>query len=453
MVQRLVEIAMNRKTQLVSLLLVAFVIRAAYILTLEERLYWPDERVFDNIALSLINGNGYASGLYRANPVLPFFLATLYELLGHSYLAARLVQSIIGTLTVLLMFSLAQRLFNRRVAFLCGLVMAFYPPLIYICGVFVVTCLFTFLIALSMYLLSSNNKPNGQPSVSLLVLSGVALGITVLCRPIFLSFIPFAAFFVAFSYTASTVRRISYAVVLVVVAFLTIFPWTLRNYVRYERLILVSTGKGLHLWRGNNELSRGDSDDRHLHPGSGRIWTKRLKEFDPSRQKELTQTYGKVVADLQALDQIERDTYLQNLALSLIIEHPGRSLALFARKVKTLFTPFSIVHDENMHIITSKKSLILSFVVFPTIFLGLFGAFHSLREWRKYLLLYLLIASQTLAYGLLTACTRFRIPIDPYIILFASYGMIVICDFILGKKCTHSGVVRPEATPVSVQDT
>jgi hypothetical protein len=65
----------------ICLFLGAFVVRIGFILTLEDRLYWPDEVEFNNIALGLLNGEGYQSNPYRANPVLPFFLASVYHLI------------------------------------------------------------------------------------------------------------------------------------------------------------------------------------------------------------------------------------------------------------------------------------------------------------------------------------------------------------------------------------
>ena len=46
----------SSKTQAVGLFLLALAVRVAFVLTLEDRLYWPDEIDFDNVAVSLING-------------------------------------------------------------------------------------------------------------------------------------------------------------------------------------------------------------------------------------------------------------------------------------------------------------------------------------------------------------------------------------------------------------
>jgi 4-amino-4-deoxy-L-arabinose transferase-like glycosyltransferase len=420
----------ERKSQIIFLFLVAFVIRTGFVLTLQDQLYWPDERVFDSIAWGLLNGNGYASDPFRANPVLPFFLTIIYKTFGYNYIAPRIIQSFIGALTVIIVFAIAQRLYDRRVAFLAGLGVALYPPLVYTCGVFYVSCLFTFLVAFSVYLLSLNRECEGIRSFMFLLLSGIVIGITVLCRPIFLAFIPFALVFVIFSYRGKALHRITYGGVLLLLIFLTIFPWTLRNYVQYKRPILVSTGGGLFLWKGNNELTRGDTDDRYLQPGVGELWTTRLKELEPGYRKTLTQKYAKVQQDLQAIDSIDHDEYLQRLALGFIMQRPSRSLELFVQKLRTFYAPFSRVRAENRDVISKKKRLILSAIFYPMLFLGLFGMLNSLRTVRQHFILYLPVLSLTFVYGVLTSATRFRLPIDPYIIIFASYGIIATWDFV-----------------------
>jgi 4-amino-4-deoxy-L-arabinose transferase-like glycosyltransferase len=436
----------ERKSQIIFLFLIAFVIRTAVILTLEDRLYWPDEQVFDSIALSLLKGDGYVSDPFRANPVLPSFLAGVYKIFGYNYLAPRIIQGFIGSLTVIIIYAIAQRLYNRRVAFLAGSGMALYPPLVYACGIFYVLCLFTFLMALSVYLLSLSREYEGIRSSMFLILSGIVIGITILCRPIFLAFIPFAFIFVIFSSRGEILHRVAYGALLLLITFLTIFPWTLRNYVQYERPILVSTGGGLFLWRGNNELTRGDTADRYLMPGFGETWTTRLEKLEPDHRRALTQKYDKVQQDLQSIGSIDHDKYLQKLAFAFIIQHPGRSLELFIQKLHTLYAPFSRVQDENRDIISKKKRLILAAIFYPMLLLGLFGMLNSLRTLRQHFVLYLPIVALTLVYGVLTAATRFRLPIDPYIIIFASSGIIVIWD--LGSRARRRPLCIDE-TPAS----
>jgi 4-amino-4-deoxy-L-arabinose transferase-like glycosyltransferase len=417
---------LNWKTQALGLFLLALGIRLAFVLTLEERLYWPDEIDFDNVAISLISGHGYQSDAFRGNPILPFLLAGSYKVFGHSYIPPRIIQSFIGSLTVLIMFILARRLHGPRVALLTGLGLVFFPSLVYTAGVFYVDCLFTFLIALTVYLLSVT-PPSGEfRRIGLIGLSGIALGITVLCRPIFFAYVPFAVLLILFRYGENWRRRVAYVLVLAAMAFMTIIPWTVRNYAMYDRLLLVSTGTGLFLWRGNNELTRGDTDDRYLDPGAGQVWLSRLQSLPPSQRQQLSQKYDLVRRDLQRLDNIDKDTYLQKLAMSFIIENPARSIALFFQKIQTLYTPFTHVRPEHANIFNDLQRLSFLAIFFPTLVLSVIGFLHGLSSWREHLPLFLAVLSVSFAYALTTAAARFRIPIEPFLILYAAQGAVLV---------------------------
>ena len=418
------QLFINSKTQAVGLFLLALAVRVAFVLTLEDHLYWPDEIDFDNVALSLISGEGYQSDAFRGNPILPFFLAGSYKIFGHSYLAPRILQSFIGSLTVLVMFTLAGRLLGRRVALLTGLGLALFPSLVYTSGVFYVDCLFTLLIVLTVYLFSITPPSDGFRRLALIGLSGIALGVTVLCRPIFFAYLPFAVLLILFRYGENWRCRIAYAAILAVAAFFTIMPWTLRNYARYDRLLLVSTGTGLFLWRGNNELTRGDTDDRYLDPGAGDVWLTRLQSMPLSQRKELSHKYQSVSHDLQELDNIDKDRYLQKLAISFIVQNPARSMALFFQKIQTLYTPFTAVRPEHANIFNDMQRFVFLLIFYPTLVLGVIGVVHGLSNWRDHLPLYMAVVSISVAYGVTTAAARFRIPIDPFIVLYAAQGAV-----------------------------
>jgi 4-amino-4-deoxy-L-arabinose transferase-like glycosyltransferase len=419
-----------RRSLPVGLFCLALLARVGFVLTLEERLYWPDEHDFVEIARGLADGQGYQGTPIRANPVLSYFLAAIYQLVGYGHLVPRLIQCVIGALVVCIVFALAQRLFHTGVAVLAALSAALYPPLIYICGVFYVECLFTTLLALSVYLLYVSAQARGVRFVLLVVAAGVVIGITVLCRPIFLIFLPFAAFFLVCADRGSFLRKTASAMVLVMVASLTVLPWTLRNYALYNRLLLVATGSGLFLWRGNNELAKGDTHDRYLDPGTGDVWLARLQELPPAPQNALLRKYHDVERHLEALDQIDQDKYLQRIALAFMREHPAQSFGLFLHKVRTLYTAFTEVRPEHRELIRSKQQLAMLVIFYPTLGLAILGMVYGLRQWRRYLILYLPILSLTMAYGILTSASRFRIPFEPYVLIFTSYGTFLLLDLL-----------------------
>ena len=67
--------ASTRAKFLGAIFAIALLLRIAWIVTLGDKLVWPDEQEFGAIAEQLVAGNGYVSNSYRANPVVPVYLA------------------------------------------------------------------------------------------------------------------------------------------------------------------------------------------------------------------------------------------------------------------------------------------------------------------------------------------------------------------------------------------
>ena len=83
--------------------------------------------------------------------------------------------------------------------------------------------------------------------------------------------------------------------------------------------------------------------------------------------------------------------------------------------------------DNNFSIKDYFNSLENPYVNYKLIFPFLIiGIFVSLREWKKWLLLYLLLIHYSLIHVIYFAHERFRTPVVPILILFASFGLYSI---------------------------
>lgn len=409
-----------------SIFVAAFVLRLAWIATLDGPLTWDDEREFVGVARHLVAGDGFVSNSYRANPVLPLYLAAVFRIFGENFFVARVGQVFFGALTCLLVGLIAGRLLGPTVGALSAALVAAYPPHVYLSGVFYVEGLFTFGIALTIYV--ALRALDDERGVGWPLAAGLTFGVAALTRAVFLAYLPFLLLAMLYVVGADKPRALRTCAFVLLGAVLVIAPWSFRNYQVYGRLILLSSGFGTKLWQGNNEMTRGDADDRELYWGTA-DWEARGRDLDEASRRALDVRYRQIDARVDTLEAELGDRYLATdivlmpIAAHYIAEHPGRTIVLFAKKLVTLFDPFSKTLTQNQYT-AARYKLVAGLSYVPLLVLAGAGLWLARHEGRRLALLYALFGSIVVAYGILNTCTRFRLPLDPFMIVFSSYTLV-----------------------------
>lgn len=429
-------IEMIKRRPGLAVFLLAFALRLAWILTLENVLVWPDEQEFGAIAEHLAAGDGYVSNSYRTNPVVPVYLAAFFKLFGTGLLAPRIGQAAIGALTCVVLGRLATVLAGPTAGLIAGLMLAAYPAQIYLSGVFYVACIATGLSLLGIWLVVLT--PTARRPLATALAAGVVLGLTALTRATFLAYLPLAPLAVLWAAPTQWRRLLPAAAVMFAISLTLVVPWSVRNTHRYERPMLISSGLWETLWKGNNELANGGPDDRNM-AWDNYVWNDRLAEISPERRAEIEARYDVIVDDVRAAYEksgdifLARDEVLRPVVIGLIAEDPGRFAHLFGLKIVTLFDAFSDTEKSNGST-TSAKKLIASVTYYPVLLLALVGIAMIVREHRRFAAILLYISSFAVVYGMLTACTRFRLPIDPFLMLFAAVAADRLAPRLLGQR-------------------
>jgi 4-amino-4-deoxy-L-arabinose transferase-like glycosyltransferase len=408
----------------VLVFVLAFAVRALWIGTLGHTLVWDDERDFAAIAAALVRGDGYVGDSYRANPVMPVYLAAVFRVFGERYEVARLGQALLGAGTCVLLFRIGS-LVAPEVGVLAGLLLAFYPAHVYLAGVFYVDCVQTFLCTWLLYVVLRGAESR-RPFV-LGLGAGLLLGLAMLARPIVGAYLPcLCGVWLLADRRPWRARIVVCAACVLGVAF-ALSPWLVRNERAYGRLLPVSSGFATKLWQGNNELARGGPDDRDMMVGTPDWYARLEREPEPAR-RALAAKYAPVA---DAIDRrarelgdvgLARDDVLGPIALGLFVDDPGRVLRLAARKLTTLFSAFSATETENENTTTAFR-MVAALTFYPLLALAIAGAWLGRAQARRLLAMYVLVGSLAGAYALLTACTRFRLPLDPYLIVLAAIAL------------------------------
>jgi 4-amino-4-deoxy-L-arabinose transferase-like glycosyltransferase len=317
------------------------------------------------------------------------FLFFVYSLLGHNYLAVRLLQSAFGTATVFIAHELGRRIFNERVGLIATIITALYPSLILYTRFLLAETLFILLLAaatLSLYKISARPASGGS-------IAGLLLGLAALCKPATLLVVPLLSV-----WFLSAMPRIKDALInfiLLCFAMLSvIIPWTIRNYVVFHEFVLISTNGGLNLFTGNN-------------PGATGHWEKAEENLVVYAPK----------SELEGASEVKSDKIMYKAALTFIRQNPTRFLVLAMRKFWFFWT-------DNEELVTTLPEAASAFVGWILLLLAsVVGIALSMGEWRRSLLLYPLITGYTSVHLVFFALARFRLPLVPLLSIYAGYGI------------------------------
>ncbi|HEY8172163.1 MAG TPA: glycosyltransferase family 39 protein [Dehalococcoidia bacterium] len=188
-------------------------------------------------------------------PGYPITLAAIYKLTDDSVAAGRFANVVFGSLTAVLVFAIARKLFGDLLpAVFSGLAIAVLPSHVLFTSVLLSETYFGFLLALilfvSVYFVFDREKPN-LPIVFGL---GLLVAATGYVRGEFIAFGGVLALLMIFHWRR---RALLPLVAFAIGAALVVTPWTIRNRSSMGETIIGTTGAGRVLYQGHNERTDG----------------------------------------------------------------------------------------------------------------------------------------------------------------------------------------------------
>lgn len=359
-----------------------------------------DEGSYVPLAKALAEGRGFISkdGTPHLNrtPAIPFMVSLVFRVAGYNLPAARVLMCAVGVLLVPLGYVLGCRLSDTRAGLLAAAAAAVFPHWVFFAGYILtdVPCAIT--VAASAWLLVEGWRRN---SLIWLGAAGVTLGIGMLVRPTSLVFIPAVLLWLALVMPDWRRRLAAMAVALAGLA-CAAGPWAVRNSLVLGQPAGVSVSGGITLWIGNNPHATGilGYDYAYFQETGPRL-------FPPENFRNPS----------------EADKAYQTAAIQFIKEHPGQ----FARLCAIRFYEFWKVYSPRVSLLPNLATVASFGVALPFFLLQLFR-----RGWRRgpELLFTLMIASQTAVHTVFTSITRYRMPIEPLVVVMAAAGAIWVVD-------------------------
>jgi 4-amino-4-deoxy-L-arabinose transferase-like glycosyltransferase len=243
-----------RRVGLLVLFLAALFVRLLFLVLEPQTRLLGDERTWialglQRVAAPPVSFNPLRSSLIFYPPLHPYLIGAVNALFG-GLTAVKVLQALFGALLVPVVARIGTRAFGARAGFAAALMTAFYPTLIWYSVHFWSEPLFVLLLWWGLERVLASDAPGEHRTVAV---GGLILGFAALTREPPLYFLPLLA---AWVLLRDGWRKPARAVVLVLAALTVVAPWTLRNAVRFDAFIPVSTMGGRALWEGNTERPR-----------------------------------------------------------------------------------------------------------------------------------------------------------------------------------------------------
>ena len=378
-----------------------------------------DQLSYDMLARQVLAGHGFTvremwwpltpAGQPTAHwsYLYTLYLVAVYGLLGYYPLLARLIQAVlVGWLMPWLTYRLGRRFINSTVGLVAAGLMAVYAYFVYYAAslltemFYITAILWVFDLAGQLGQVGEQDEAARPVNLKIAWLwLGLALGITVLLRQLFLLFIPFiAAWLLWRGYRAKQVRSMLTTLVtagLVLAAL--VLPWTWRNYRAFGSFVLLNTNAGYVFFWGN-------------HPIHG-------YDFIPILP---TETYQSLIPEsLRQLNEADLDRALLKEGLGFVQADPVRYVVLSLSRFKEYFK-FWPSADSGL---VSNMSRVISFgILWPFMLYGLIMSWRRTRL-SDTSLFYVFMVVYTGIHVLTWTLIRYRLPVDATLLLFAGLAL------------------------------
>ena len=359
-------------------LALALILRVGFGLTRDGLTASSDEQEWDGAARAFLTlGVMHPDiGAYRP-PLYPLMLAGIYGVTGHAPFAARMWQALLGAATCGLLYGIGRRIGGETAGVIAAGMGAVYPLFVFFSGVLMAE---TLLVFLTTAVLLVSLRFEATPSFGNAVTLGILSGLSVLCKPVALAWIPLLLWGWWRRSALVYRRRMARAAAVAGAMGLTLLPWAVRNAVSSGYFVPVSSNLGMNLMIGNEPEATGVYRNEADYLGL----------FD-----RMTEPSAHPVA---------RDRQAARQTLRWIAGSPGRFAKLAVRKLVWLWSP--LVEGES-----AVRNLIAFFSCGPVLALGVWGTFRSRGCPEAWGVGSLLIAL-SVAHAVFFAHTRFRMPAD-----------------------------------------
>jgi tetratricopeptide (TPR) repeat protein len=352
---------------------------------------------------------------FSVSPLYSYFLAIIYLIFSKQVFLIQLIQIIISTLTIPVLYLVGKNLHSDKVGYTAAFISAFFGNFIFYSTAILETTLQVFLVSSLLFFLTQDFERKVEKKWFLI---GLLLALTAFTREAVLIFVPITLLWLIFK--GRSFEKIKSQFTKVIAAYILgllilIVPFIIRNISESKSLVMVTPTEGLNFYMGNNSAT----SDVFVNP----------EGFN----------YYEDMAGVNYLEATEKKNFLPAEAsmewfkkgLDFIFENPIDAFFLTAKKAFLILgdteNPETSSTDYEFYRETYSSILKLPLISFYSVALfGLAGLIYSWRERKKFSLFYWFSLSIFVMLAMFYVSGRTRMLLSPILIIFSGYGLYSI---------------------------
>ena len=420
----------------VSIFLAALAVRLIYIFALKHTLFWDammvDADLYDRWGLRIASGDWIGKRIFYDPPLYAYFLGIIYKLFGHSYMAVRIIQALIGSIHCVIIFYLVTLILDRRAGLLAGLIAALYMPLIFYDATVMKAFLSSTLVDGGILALLAAAK-SGRYRWWLV--HGICMGLAALLRLnvllfAFIEAVVFAGILIIGKWKGGRLRAAAAALTWAIGLSMVIVPVAARNKHVSGKFVLVSSYLGQNFYTGNNPFNTSGNYQRlpfvRANP--------KYEEQDFRRE---------AVKRLKTAELTPNDVsnYWLRQGLLYIRAQPGAFIKRLWLRFHIFWNAYEMPDSYNIGFIGRNFLPVLKILpgfglIAP---LGLLGMIITWRRRRELWFFYVFLIGYTASVIVFFVFSRYRMPVVGALIAFSGAALIWFWDARSRRKVLAKG--------------
>lgn len=401
-----------------AIVLLALLVRGVVLALLADIPTVNDENIHAALGVKVAAGARLGDAAGKA-PGVTLFYALIAKLVGPSLLALRCGNIVVSSATAGMIYAAGQRIAGRRAGIAAGVGAALYPTLVGFSHCLWAETLYLFFVVAALWAILDFRR---RPSWPRLVAAGLCLGLAALTREVGLVLTAMLALFLWWD--GGLRRGALHGTVVVAAAFLVVLPWSLHLWATTGDAALVTRTTWLNLYVGNEDPRASRRGVKPLLFQYHRLGVTRSEREQEARRRTLAAIAGRMpwwpIEKLVELRDLLAPTSMPVRRLLAPPKNPEvKRIGVGEWRYEFRF---AWLDDQRFRVAASLV------VVACYVGVAIFGAagLVLLRDSRTALLLGAVLAAHVGPVLLAFGSTRFRLPIEPVLLLAAACAVTAL---------------------------